>query len=300
MTYPAISAANASDVRTDALKYRDTTGTEQEVNQKLAERLRELAEEKIEYKSILIPDGSVDLINAEGAQLKKEWETFCKKETKGSRSIRFEIGASIRIHALLKDLPVEVLSDKDFWRWLSMGPFCWFIVERGLTRLNKKDPEPGENEEVLELVDARFGGRDKSPLYWILIRMYNIGLAVYDPTVKDPYKRIGKLPASSAGGLTDFWHSHIVRIKHWSPKGPFIRKFIDLGAPPLDLKLGQGTELKDRNREFAKGVSRMRAGHAYHLLQEPEHLKDLDKVLGKLFDEANRAFPAESSSSKSS
>lgn len=109
---------------------------------------------------------------------------------------RFEGRVSIHLYQVLSTLPPEVLDDRGFWCYLAIRHFWDFIAWR--------EEGPFARENYMKYIDAA------SPTESVLTRMFMRARAVRGP-----------VGAHLAGGIpeaTDFWRSHVVRVRTgWAP-----------------------------------------------------------------------------------
>lgn len=156
------------------------------------------------------------------------------------------------VHACLRDHAVEVLADPDFWRFLHLGPFRWYLLVR----------EP-------EMQPQDFGGANASRKYWLLIRTYLWGAFAYDAAdPSNPYRRCtavgdaGMREHGRPGKVIDFWHSHLIR-RNVAPSNSVSRAFIDAATTAP-------VALNDDAREFAKHMVRVGRSTSLQLLDDGE------------------------------
>lgn len=104
---------------------------------------------------------------------------------------RYEGKVAIDLYEVLSSLPPEVLDDRGFWCYLAIRYFWDFIAWR--------EEGPFADGNHLKYVDAA------SPTESVLPRMFVRAKAVR-----------GSMGAHLAGGIpkaTDFWRSHVVRVR---------------------------------------------------------------------------------------
>lgn len=140
----------------------------------------------------------------------------------------FEGQLALAIFGELDSLPVEVLDDPGFWRFLAITRFWWFVEWR--------ESEPLARGNVLTYVDGRRNSET------IPLRLYLRAKAV--ATSGDPQL------AKELTKCTDFWRSHILRVRTGS-------------APPLaaafaEMQKNSDTRLSTKPlRSFARRVNRL-------------------------------------------
>jgi hypothetical protein len=153
----------------------------------------------------------------------------------------------------LDSLPVEVLDDPGFWRYLSVKYFWWFIEWR------EEDPISRGNFD--NLVDATL------PAEQIPLRMYLRARSVADD--KDA-SLAGQIPKS-----TDFWRSHIVRVRVGS--APNIARAFALSKRDEEV-LGQPLKT-ERLRRVARRINRMWSNVYLDLYDENEGGKFVKEII---------------------
>lgn len=179
----------------------------------------------------------VDL--AELAQVMTEFRsTFENLEVKSS-SVPEELEGrfSGAVHRALRELPIEVLDDPGFWRYLSLVDFWWFVAVREAPAIGRGN--------VMTYVD---GGKECVPL-----RMFLRGQAV---RLDDDYALAEGLPKSA-----DFWRSHILRVQTGTAP-PLARAFVR-----LQMHTGM---VSDRLRPFARRLNRLWTNVVFYTWTEDE------------------------------
>ena len=149
------------------------------------------------------------------------------------------------VHGCLRSIEVNTLADPDFWRYLALGPFRWYLMTR----------EP-------ELQDQDFGGTNGNRKYWLLIRTFLWGQLAYEPGAADPYRRttiVGETSMNELGKpgmVIDFWHSHLIR-RYFAVTPDIAHSFID-EATSAPFALDEGTAREDRHANaFARRMTRL-------------------------------------------
>jgi hypothetical protein len=128
---------------------------------------------------------------AEGAQ--KDWEKFIKSRSKSDLD-KFEGQVAGRLHFALRDVPLGIVDDPGFWRYLSLRYFWWFVTWRHSPAFTR-----GDYGEFGKYIDGM------QPTECILLRMYLRGQIAFD---NGGYVLADKIPHSA-----DFWRSHILRVR---------------------------------------------------------------------------------------
>ena len=139
----------------------------------------------------------------------------------------FEGRVAVAVFDFLNALPIEVLDDPGFWRYLAVSRFWWFIRWREAGPVGKGN------------ADTYTDGRRNTE--HIPLRMYLRVKAVAESGNKDAAAELEK--------CTDFWRSHVIRVKTGTA-APLASEFVKLQASPLRLST---TPLRD----YAKRLNRL-------------------------------------------
>ena len=143
----------------------------------------------------------------------------------------FEGSLAAALFSWFDSIPIEVLDDPGFWRYLAIRHFWWFIEWR--------EADPISKGNFTNLVDATL------PAEQIPLRLYLRAKAVADG---DDASLAGQIPRS-----TDFWRSHITRVRVASAP-TMARAFAEMKRDEKALPSPLKTE---RLRRVAKRVNRM-------------------------------------------
>jgi hypothetical protein len=152
------------------------------------------------HEAIVWEGSGEDLDLSAVADLGEELEAALEQHLEGSHASdpdHFEGLASIQIHQKLANFPVEVLDNPGFWRFLTLEYFWVFTHwrERGAFA-------SGDSGKWMPYVDATKSSE------CVPLRAYLRGQIAY---VAGDYAL-----ASAVEEATDFWRSHIVRVRTWS------------------------------------------------------------------------------------
>jgi hypothetical protein len=160
---------------------------------------------------------------------------------------RFEGMAAIRLVESLEHVPVEVLDNRGFWRFLSLRFFWAYIVWREETPFSKGN--------YLKYVDATLGTE------CVLTRMYLRARAVRGPGASE-------LAAGIPHG-TDFWRSHVLRVR--TGTAPAI-------ARAFAHKQAETRLMTDPLRQAARRLNRTWANVILHVYEDNEASWLIDSV----------------------
>jgi hypothetical protein len=155
----------------------------------------------------------------------------------------------------LSHVPVSILDDPGFWRYLSIALFWDFIAWR------EETPFAGGNH--LKYLDGT------SSTEAVLPRMYLRASAVGGSEYRD---LAGALP-----NATDFWRSHVIRVRTGTAP-PVTREFVR----------SQSSDRLTTNplRELAKGINRTWTNTVPQLLDEREAKEIIVGLRRSLLDES--------------
>lgn len=149
------------------------------------------------------------------------------------------------LHSALKDLPIEVLDDPGFWRFIGMEHLWAFVQYR----------EDLSVENVLKYVDGR------NPTECVVTRMFLRAASVVE---EGDYSLAHALPKA-----TDFWRSHVLRVRT-SGAPPVARAF----AKRQRDKRAKTTALRDN----ARRLNRMWTNVVLDFYDEEEAAELLDEI----------------------
>lgn len=137
------------------------------------------------------PEIDLELIKSTALQLRDDLEEF--EASGASDKDAFEGQASAKLHAALADLPLAVLDDPGFWRYLAIAHLWAIVVWR----------EPKAFEKDWTKYRVYVDGRLQTEC--VPLRMFLRGqIAVVD----GDYALTSAVPAA-----TDFWRSHVARVR---------------------------------------------------------------------------------------
>ena len=265
MTYPTLSAAKAQEVAELIMAAPENL----QLSVKISEDQFVVEKDGFDYDRVRI-ESQADVV-------KNSWEHEFSKGKK--RTIDdlylFEIKYAGQIFEIIESCHIDLREDKDFWRYLALFPFRWYLLAReaqdgkfnpqdfgGLTEVPSKEDPPVPDSKPKK-IEAAFQGH-------LIYRTYLIGKAMYDEAnTVDPFVRRGAIELGDP--VTDIWQSHIVRVKI-GRIGKLAHAFVDKVSsykPPFDMK--------ESARKLAKGVTRIKNNVLYD-----EHSKtEIDKLMNE-------------------
>jgi hypothetical protein len=181
-------------------------------------------------------------IAAVAAEIAKDAETWTNKDRD-----RFEGKASVKLYEALRAVPPEILDDRGFWRYLALRYFWEFIAWR------EQGAFAAGNH--LKYVDASTNTEA------VLPRMYLRALAVGGGAHSEL--------ASAVTEATDFWRSHVLRVR--------------TGSAPALTRAFAAKQARDRLmteslREAAKRLNRNWTNVVLYLYDDDEARRVIDKI----------------------
>ncbi len=205
------------------------------------------------HEAIVWEGSGEDLDLSAVVDLGKELEAALEQHLEGSHASdpdHFEGLASIRIHQTLANFPVEVLDNPGFWRFLTLEYFWVFTHwrERGAFA-------SGDSGKWMPYVDATKSSE------CVPLRAYLRGQIAY---VAGDYAL-----ASAVEEATDFWRSHIVRVRTWST--PLLAKAL------IKSQIGKRLNTEPL-RSLARRINRRRSSLVLDGYNEEESAKLLAEL----------------------
>ena len=198
-------------------------------------------------------------IRAELLRIVDEWKKSIKKIGDSSaKKEELEAELSSQLFRILETLPVTMLTDSDFWRFLSSEYFFEFTLWRD-----------GENCAL-----ASFGASSATVNFdCVPFRMFNRGLIAF--TISED---INELDYAHIPG-TDLWRSHILRVltSYSSSMSQAILDEYKAGNLPTAVV-----------RDVAKSLRKNRANVVFEVLDLEEAMEILNREIAKTLVALNR------------
>lgn len=263
MTYPTLSAAKAQEVADLIMA---------------APKKSQLAVDIREDQFVVFKDGfdyDRARIEKSSAAVHKAWEQkYIEKKNRTDDDLYlFEIKFAGQIYEIIESCHIDLREDKDFWRYLALFPFRWYLLAReakdgkfkpqdfgGLTVVSQKK-DPRDPDYVVKKTEAAFQGH-------LIYRTYLIGKAMYDEeNAVDPFARRSAIDLGDP--VTDIWQSHIIRVK-MGRIGKIAHAFVDKVSSyktPIDMK--------ESARKLASGVTRIKN----NVLFDGHSKTEIDKLM---------------------
>jgi len=205
------------------------------------------------------------------------WRDFVAAQAELTDAARnkFEATNSSEIYRVLERVPLVILDDKGFWRWLIVGPLRWWVYA---CDGDKDNQIPNESKGLGG--DSNFRRNPVTRAYF----RGRLASDLRDATIASAY---GAAAAAKKGGSfadRDFIKSHILAVLVGNvPEvaGAFIRTSSDPYLPAGDLKTGEMGV-----RQYVKYFTRLRSEVAWTGYSE-EDAAQLGRELRERFDRSS-------------
>jgi hypothetical protein len=200
MTYPALTRKNAVQIAEELLK--------EDIDQRVDTQIDH--DKYVEEKQ-----GQFDAkqLAADTSAIHDKWNELTSKAGKvvDDDLVQFEIAIAPMVYNAIQKISLDCREDEDFWRYLALFPFRWYLIARepelqpqDYGGLKEKSEIGDDGEEVIKISNS-------SMIYQLIYRTYLIGKAIEDESdSKEPFARANAIPRG--GPLTDIWQSHIIRV----------------------------------------------------------------------------------------
>lgn len=189
-----------------------------------------------------------------------------------------EIQFAPKIYEALKHLSLDCLEDEDFWRYLALVPFRWYLLARE-PELKPQDYGGIKKEPVIDKKGNPVLDADGNPttkimksvmVNQLIFRTYLIGKAMEDKSLANPFERAD---AIKAGPVTDIWQSHIIRVL-LGRIGVLRHSFIDR----IKIEPVKDKRMFDFSRQLAKNLTRLKN----NVVLDNYDKNDTDKIVDEL------------------
>jgi hypothetical protein len=195
------------------------------------------------------PELDLGELAAVAERIEQDRKTFAASSEAGDRDL-FEGRASGLLHHALRDVPVQILDDPGFWRYITLGHFWPLTYWREQQTFDAGDP--GKYSKYVD------GYRTTE---CVVSRMYLRAQAVNED---GDYALAGSIPKGA-----DFWRSHVLRVS--------------VGAVPVVAREFARQQAQDRMtttelRPYARRLNRMATNVVLPLLDG----SDASTLLGEL------------------
>lgn len=141
-----------------------------------------------------------------------------------------------------------MLEDEDFWRYLALFPFRWYLLARE-PEIQPQDFGGFTEEEIEPGVIKR---TRKSLILQLILRTFLWGKIAYDEEARSPYFRATAI-SEKGGPSIDVWHSHLIRTQ-LGQLGHMRHSFIDV----LVSEIADPLAMKDPARGAEKLIARVK------------------------------------------
>ena len=239
MGYPAITRKQAQKLANELILSR-------EANKDLLTIFPEFESTFIEWREG--PEYDKQAIDRASTQLRKQhlhdFDSGVQVGLLLKRQTELEASMAGPIHSVLSQLEVEILQDGDFWRYLALFPFRWFLLAR------ESDLKPQDFGGLSEKRrDGELVGFSKTNMkYQLLLRTYLWGKSAFDDHdllagPAEVYRRATSILSVEGLSSIDIWHSHIVRVQI-GHLGAIPHAFVDASAEwPLTTNQARQLEI---------------------------------------------------------
>ena len=245
MKFPTISAKKANIFRDKLLLLPEAHRLNAEID------LTDL----VEYRPGDFDESSL-LIEAEA--VRSQWEAEVKRRGKidSNDLYELEVKFSENIFKCLEKINLDCLEDEDFWRYLALIPFRWYLLVRE-PELKPQDFGGLSIETVLDSsgkpqLDENNVPKTRSTksnmINQLLYRTYLIGKAIEDKSSSMPFERATAI--AKKGPITDVWQSHTIRVE--------IGRIGVLRHSFVDRVKTEKSKQKDFARQLAKLLTRLK------------------------------------------
>ena len=272
MTYPTITAKKAILFRDKLLLVPEAQRLSAEIDQT----------DLVENRSGDFDESS---LLAESDAICSEWEAEVKRrgEINDDDLYELEVRFAEKIFKAIERISLDCLEDEDFWRYLALVPFRWYLLARerelkpqdfgGLTPVPVLDrfgkPELDEHR-VPKTRLAKTGMVNQ-----VVYRTYLIGKAMEDKSSHVPFERATAI--ARRGPITDVWQSHIIRVQ--------IGRIGVLRHAFVDRVKTEKNEQKNFARELAKLLTRLKN----NVLLDHQTKRDSDAIISGISEKAKGA-----------
>lgn len=177
------------------------------------------------------------------------------------------------IHGALRQCKMDMLEDEDFWRYLALFPFRWYLVAR---EPELKPQDFGGYSEIIDEATQAKRRRPKSLITQLIYRTYLWGKIAYDEEAKDRYARATVI-SDIGGPLIDIWHSHLIRTQ-LGQLGKMPHAFIDVMADDVN----DVSTMKWKARETEKLIARIKHNVLFDAYRTEDAKSIIREQLGKV------------------
>lgn len=197
MAYPTISAESAQKLANQILD--EIQNGKDPLSVCLTESDWVTSKSGAEYERLLIENC--------GGELRKKWNEKLGK-IPVAQGYKLEAEMASEVHKDLSLLDMDLLEDEDFWRYLALFPFRWYLLAR------EPELQPQDFGGVSVSVDeeGKVSRSKKSLITQLIYRTFLWGKIAFDPDSRDSYIRATVFERIN-GPSIDIWHSHLVRTQ---------------------------------------------------------------------------------------
>lgn len=182
--------------------------------------------------------------------LRKSTLGFLRSSGPLPRVAAYELEAQMAgpLHATISQLGMDMLEDEDFWRYLALFPFRWYLWARE----PEIQPQDFGGYSEVEVDQGVFRRVRKAMVTQLIFRTFLWGKIAFDEESKDPYSRATVI-ANLGGPSIDIWHSHLIRT-HLGQLGLMRHAFLDV----IVHEISDPASMKNPAREAEKLIARVK------------------------------------------
>jgi len=263
MTYPTISAESAQKM-VDLILF-EVQNDNDPLSVCLTETDWVTLRSGAEYERLLMENC--------GKDLRLKWNEKLGK-IPVAQGYKLEAEMASEVHKALSLLDRDLLEDEDFWRYLALFPFRWYL----LAREPELQPQDFGGVSVKVTDDGKTLRSKKSLITQLIYRTFLWGKIACDSDSRDPYLR-ATVFEKIGGPSIDIWHSHLVRTQ-LGQLGKMPHAFID-SITESGLKPDR---MKDPARDQEKLLARVKHNVLLDIYDYPKAkelaAEQLAKVVG--------------------
>lgn len=253
MTYPTVTGKNAVQIARELLA--------EVADQRLVAQIDE-------NKYVVEKQGEFDAkqLTVDARLIHEKWDELCAKAGKVNDDdlIQFEIAIAPMVYEAIQKISLDCREDEDFWRYLALFPFRWYLIAREPELQPQDYGGLKEKSEIDDDGEESIKTSKSSMVNQLIYRTYLIGKAIQDGTNSNaPYVRATAIPRG--GPLADIWQSHVIRVTI-GRIGLVRHAFIDRVKTEPIAK----SQMKDFARSLASRLTRLKNNVALDMHSKSE------------------------------
>jgi hypothetical protein len=200
MTYSAVTSKNAVQVADELLKLNADLRVNAQIDP---------------VKFIIEKQGDFDgkQLNADANEILNEWNKLVATAGRvvNDDLVQFEIEIAPMVYKAISKVSIDCREDEDFWRYLALFPFRWYLIAREPELQPQDYGGLKEGSRINSDGDEEATFSKSGMIYQLIYRTFLIGKAIEDESDgNDSFARATAIPRG--GPLTDIWQSHVIRV----------------------------------------------------------------------------------------